>query len=212
MRRRLDSHLASNWHLTAVAGHTPSAYDTLIILFIDQDNAMILLSIIAMSDKAKNPLFLIANLCQINQCNILNCYMSTISGLQCCIILVAANWSDLAKLETGLSALQTEQGLSIITNRPTNTPATEGYLPYMAQVIGIDSPGTIGALMQFFLAQEITIEALRSETMSMNNTPLTTITVAINIPLNMSIADLRDQFLLLCDELNIDGNLEPERR
>jgi glycine cleavage system transcriptional repressor len=82
----------------------------------------------------------------------------------------------------------------------------------MAQLIGVDSPGTASAVMQFFLAQEIPIEALRSETISMNNTPMTTITVAINIPVTMSIADLRDQFLILCDEMNIDGNIEPERR
>jgi glycine cleavage system transcriptional repressor len=173
---------------------------------------MILLTILAMGDKAKNPLFLIANLCTVHQCNILNCYMSTLSGQQCCIVLVAANWSDLAKLETGLSGLQAEQGLTIVTNRPANIPAAEGFLPYMAQIIGVDAPGTVGSIMQFFASQQIGIEALRSETVSMNNTPMTTITVAINIPINLSIADLRDQFLILCDEMNIDGNLEPERR
>ena len=173
---------------------------------------MIVLNILAMADKTKNPLFLIANLCQINQCNILNCYMSTLSGQQCCIILVAANWSEIAKLESGLTSLQSEQGLSIITTRPAPNGPPESFLPYMAQLIGVDSPGTVSAVMQFFLSQQINIEALRTETISLNNTPMTTITVAINVPVNMSIADLRDQFLILCDEMNIDGNIEPDRR
>jgi glycine cleavage system transcriptional repressor len=173
---------------------------------------MILLTILAMGDKAKNPLFMMANLCMMHQCNILNCYMSTLSGQQCVILLVGGNWSDVAKLEGGLASLQIEQGIAILTSRPETTLSEEGYLPYMAQMMGVDAPGTVGAVMQFFSTQQIPIEALRSETISMNNTPMTTVTVAVNIPINLSIADLRDQFLILCDEMNIDGNLEPERR
>lgn len=173
---------------------------------------MILLTILAMGEKSKNPLFLMANLCMMHQCNILNSYMSTLSGLQCTIMLVGGNWSDVAKLESDLEVLQKEQSITITSTRPTTSTTEEGFLPYTAQAIGVDAPGTIGAIMQFFAAQQIAIEALRSETASFNNTPLTTVTIAINIPVNLSIADLRDQFLILCDEMNIDGNLEPERR
>jgi glycine cleavage system transcriptional repressor len=173
---------------------------------------MILLTLLAMGDKATNPLFLMSSLCSQHQCNILNCYMSTLSGQQCFILLVGGNWSDIAKLEAGMANLQTEHGLTIVSNRPTSTPAEEGFLPYTAQLIGLDAPGTIGTMLQFFLTQQIAVEALRSETISFNNTPITTLTLAINIPANLSIADLRDQFLILCDEVNIDGNLEPDRR
>lgn len=173
---------------------------------------MIVLTILALADKTKNPLFLMAGLCSQHQCNILNCYMSTMSGQQCFVIMIGGNWSDVAKLETALPSLQTEHGILLISNRPAASTSEEGYLPYTAQMIGVDAPGTLGTALQFFITQQINVDAVRSDTMSYNNTPITTITMAINVPANLSIADLRDQFLLLCDEINIDGNLEPDRR
>lgn len=174
---------------------------------------MIVLTLLALAEKVKNPLFLMSNLCSQHQCNILNCYMSTMSGQQCFIMMVGGNWSDIAKLETALPGLQSEHGILFISNRPpATTTSEEGYLPYTAQLIGVDAPGTLGTALQFFITQQISVDAVRSDTMSYNNTPITTITLAINVPANLSIADLRDQFLLLCDEINIDGNLEPDRR
>jgi glycine cleavage system transcriptional repressor len=173
---------------------------------------MIVLTLLALGDKAKNPLYLLANLCSQHQCNILNCYMSTLSGQQCFILLIGGNWSDVAKLEASFPSLQAEQGMTLISTRPPSVASDEGYLPYTAQLIGVDSPGTIGTILQFFIKQQIPVEALRSETISFNSTPINTLTLAINVPANLSIADLRDQFLILCDEINIDGNLEPDRR
>ena len=37
------------------------------------------------------------------------------------------------------------------------------------------------------------------------------ITQRIGIDSNTNITDFREQFALLCDELNIDGGMEPEK-
>src|SRR5690606_34003637 len=87
-------------------------------------------------------------------------------------------------------------------------------LPYLVQVIGLDSPGLIYEVMHFFVTQDIVVNDLQSNPFTANYTKTTmmTIIISINIPAELSITDLRERFMILCDDLNVDGILEPEKR
>lgn len=174
---------------------------------------MVLLTIIAIGQKKDLPLHAITKLCAQYDCSIANSYMSTMAGQQCLIMLVNGKWNDIAKLEPSLDNLRKESEVKLITQRTENTePASESYLPYTAQLIGVDSIPLIHDTLSFFQNNEITVEAMRSDTVAYTNTPLINLTLAINIPLTKNIGEIRDEFLVFCDDINIDGNIEPDRR
>ncbi len=174
---------------------------------------MVLLTIIAIGPKQDLPLQVIAKFCSQYDCSIANSYMSTMTGLHCLIILASGKWSDIAKLETGLENFRKEKEISLVTRRTENVePSTDNYLPYTAQLIGVDSIPLIHDTLSFFQAHEIAVEAIRSESVAYNNTPIINLNLAINIPLTKNIGEIRDEFLVYCDDINIDGNIEPDRR
>lgn len=150
-----------------------------------------------------------------------NCHMQE---SRCCflgtdfsgVIRIAGNWSDIAKLEKALSTLSTtsKEMLLIFKRGGADDPSTSPLLPYLVQVVGLDTPPLVNEITYFFAHQSIQIIDLQTDPFqtSHSNTTMITVSMRINIPANINISDLRERFMVLCDELNIDGILEPEKR
>ncbi|MDF3055620.1 MAG: gcvR [Gammaproteobacteria bacterium] len=132
------------------------------------------------------------------------------------LMRIAGNWSDIAKLEKALGVLaSTSENLSLIFKRSSaDNPSDSPLLPYLVQAIGLDTPPLVNEVAYFFANQSIQIIDLQTDPFqtSHSNTNMTTISMRVNVPASISIADLRERFMVLCDELNIDGILEPEKR
>ncbi len=86
-------------------------------------------------------------------------------------------------------------------------------LSYQVEVLSIDRPGIVHQTAEFFSRRQINIDNLSSDSYhaAHTGTPMLALTMMVNIPSDLSIADLRDQFLDFCDEMNMDGIIEPLR-
>lgn len=149
-----------------------------------------------------------------SDCNIENSRICKLGAEVAVIMLVSGNWNTIAKMEAGLSLLQEQLGLAILTKRTKMPTPSEDQLPYLVQIIALDHPGIVYEVASFFSRQSIQIEDLTTSSYaaSLTGTPMFSLMMRIGIPADMSIADLREQFALMCDDLNLDGMLEPERR
>lgn len=148
-----------------------------------------------------------------SDCNIENSRICKLGVEVAMIMLVSGNWNTIAKMEAGLALLQEELSLVIVTKRTKMAAPSDDQLPYLAQIIALDHPGIVYEVASFFSRQGIQIEDLSTSTYaaSLTGTPMFSLSMRISIPADMSIADLREQFALMCDDMNLDGTLEPER-
>ncbi|MDD3516774.1 MAG: glycine cleavage system protein R [Chromatiales bacterium] len=144
-------------------------------------------------------------------CNIEDSRMSVLGGTFAVIMLVTGNWSTLGKLDSSLATLQRQHGLDIHTRR-TGPRRTEGrFLPYSVDVVALDQPGIVHQLAGFFSARGINIQEMSTAAYSAAHTatPMFSAHITVEIPADVHIASLREDFLDFCDALNLDGVIEP---
>jgi glycine cleavage system transcriptional repressor len=75
--------------------------------------------------------------------------------------------------------------------------------------MAFDQPGVMYEIIEFFSQLNVNIEYLDANSITHQQTPILRMEIGIEIPAENNIADIREQFLLFCDELNIDGTMEP---
>lgn len=149
-----------------------------------------------------------------HQCSIQDGRFSALGSNYATYLLVSGNWSSIAKVEAALAALAGKHEIVTYYKRTDLPQFEDPYLPYLLQVVGLDTPQLIYEICSFFSAQDIRINDMQTNPFMGNytNTSMMTIILSISVPAAMNISDLRERFILLCDELNVDGIMEPEKR
>lgn len=153
----------------------------------------------------------IAKLAADCNCNILDARITLLGTETAMLLLLAGTWNALAKFEHALPALAGRLQLSIQMRRTNSRDTQTQALPYSVQIVAFDTPGILRDISQFFLDQGVTLQDIYSNTYAAPQTgaAMIVINIALNIPADVHINGLRDQFQLLCDDLNLDGIMEP---
>lgn len=128
------------------------------------------------------------------------------------LIRISGNWNALAKLENALTHLKADT-LYLKFKRITPAKRIGSHLPYIVQIVGINKSNSIEEIMHFFSMQSINIVDAQTDsfTSSYSEANLLNLSMRLQIPDNLNITSLREQFMLLCEEINVDGLLEPEK-
>jgi glycine cleavage system transcriptional repressor len=144
-------------------------------------------------------------------CNIEDSRMMVLGGDFAVLILVSGNWNAIAKLEGSLPALQDKLDLVLLSKRTKPRVPEGNLLPYAVEVVTMDHPGIVHEIANFFASRTINIEDLYTDSYraAHTGTPMFSLSMRINIPADMSIAGLREDFMDFCDELNLDAVMEP---
>jgi len=144
-------------------------------------------------------------------CNVLDTRMAVLSGEFAILMAVEAPWDKLARLEGQLPELSKELGLTIIAERSEPSDKVTQLLPYGVDVVALDQPGIVHNLAAFFADRGINIEDMTTSSYAAahTGTPMFNVRMTIGIPSNTHIAALREEFMELCDSLNLDAVLEP---
>ncbi|MFQ5469809.1 MAG: glycine cleavage system protein R [Gammaproteobacteria bacterium] len=146
-----------------------------------------------------------------SHCNIVDSRMSVLGGEFAIILMVSGNEKDISALEASLPDSQASLGLTIITRKTDQRRSQTNVVPYNAKAIAIDNPGIVYQIANFFSNRNINIENLSTESYAAphTGTPMFALDLNVNIPSDINISDLREDFFTFCDELNIDAALEP---
>ncbi len=145
------------------------------------------------------------------ECSIEDSRMTVLGSQFAAIVLVRGNWRTLAKLEMQLKRLEGSLGLSLQCRRAEAGKRHQDLLPYAIEVIAMEQPGIVHHLANFFATRAINIEDLvtRSYSAPHTGTPMFSVNLAVGIPASMHVAMLREEFMDLCDDLNLDAVMEP---
>lgn len=148
-----------------------------------------------------------------NECNIENTRITAMGSEIAIVLMVSGNWNTIAKLEANLAALEKEYGTPIVVKRTKLYIAPEDLLPYVLEIVGLDQPGIVYQITNFLVQQNIHMRDVATETYTTNftGTAMCSLSIRLGVPADLSIADFREQLALLCDDLNLDGILEPQR-
>jgi glycine cleavage system transcriptional repressor len=127
------------------------------------------------------------------------------------LLLISGNWHTLTKLEKALDELTRKDGLTITIKKTGERTGQDNCIPYGVDVVCLDQPGIVFHLAEFFAARNIEIADLATRRYAAAHTgaPMFSVQMTVHIPGAAPIAQLRDEFLDLCEQLNLDSILEP---
>jgi len=144
-------------------------------------------------------------------CNLEDSRMSVLAGFCCISMAVRGNWKTLGKLEGQLGRLEQESGLSLMARRGQPDESPLPAIAYSVDVVALDQVGIVHALAGFFTSRGVNIRDLQTRVFRSQQTQarMFTANMIIDIPAEQHLASLRGDFLDFCDELNLDGVLDP---
>ena len=143
--------------------------------------------------------------------NIEESRMTSLGAEFAMLLLVSGNWHTLSRLEQGLDKLCDKGDLQVSIKKTGDKPVAEDRMPYAVDVVALDQQGIVFNLANFFASRDIEIAdvATRSYAAAHTGAPMFAVQMAVNVPASVQVAQLRDEFLELCDRLNLDAILEP---
>ncbi|HLT91614.1 MAG TPA: glycine cleavage system protein R [Woeseiaceae bacterium] len=143
--------------------------------------------------------------------NIEESRMSVLGQEFAMLLLISGNWHTLTRLESELDKLSGEHGLTVTVRKTSARSARTDCMPYAVDVVALDQPGIVFNLASFFSSRDIDIEELATRRYAAAHTgaPMFSVQMTVNIPATEHLAQLRDDFMDLCDHMNLDAILEP---
>ncbi|MCP3849924.1 MAG: glycine cleavage system protein R [Gammaproteobacteria bacterium] len=148
-----------------------------------------------------------------NNGNIDDSRMTVLGGEFAIILLISAPNDELKTIEEILKDNSDSLKLSIITKQTANDSLTDKKIPYIVEVLAMDNPGIVYKLTDFFSSREINIQSLQTDRYPAphTGTQMFAIEMVITVPQTIIINDLRDDFLDLCEDMNLDASIEAPR-
>lgn len=144
--------------------------------------------------------------------NILNTRMTTLGNEFGIMLLLEGSWGAIAKIEASLPVLEKKLGVATTVRRTTPKQKLKKTIPYLVHAVTNDREGILNDLTQFFAKFDINIEDINVHTyLAHTGTRMTSMTLNVNISVNMHLPTLREKFMMYCDAINLDAGLEPYR-
>jgi len=143
--------------------------------------------------------------------NIEESRMTTLGAEFAMLLLVSGNWHTLTKLERDLEKLGESDNLTFSIRKTGERPVMGDGMPYAVDVVALDQQGIVYNLANFFAMRNIEIADVSTRRYAAAHTgaPMFAVQMSVNVPSSVHIAQLRDEFLEICDRLNLDAILEP---
>ncbi len=136
--------------------------------------------------------------------------MTTLASEFAMLLLVSGNWHTLSRLEQSLDKLRASADLQVSIKKTDARPAEEDRMPYAVDVVALDQQGIVFNLANFFASRDIEIADVATSRYAAAHTgaPMFSVQMTVNVPSSIHVAQMRDEFYDLCDEMNLDGVVE----
>ena len=127
------------------------------------------------------------------------------------LMLVSGNWHAVARIETDLKKFAEGSGITLQIRRTDERPVHEDRVPYSVDVVCLDQQGIVSALSGFFAARGIDVSEMNTRSYPAPHTgaPMFGVYMVVNVPSTIHLGAMREEFMDICDNLNLDAILEP---
>jgi glycine cleavage system transcriptional repressor len=143
--------------------------------------------------------------------NISESRMTALGSEFAVLMLVSGNWHAVARIETELKKLADTSGITLQIRRAEDRPVREDQVPYSVDVVCLDQAGIVSTLSGFFAARGIDISEMNTRSYRAPHTgaPMFGVYMIVNVPSTIHLGAMREEFMDMCDNLNLDAILEP---
>ena len=143
--------------------------------------------------------------------NIEDSRMSVLGGEFAIILLITGTAEALKQIQQEKDQLETALNLKLLFKPTKARSSVTGKVSYHIKVVGMDHPGIVHRLARFLSQRNINIEDLETESYPAphTGTPMFAVNMTVDIPNELATSKLRDEFLELCDEQNLDAHFSP---
>lgn len=165
----------------------------------------------AVAPSSKSPLLVLSRRIADAGCNLVESRVATVGADVSVLLLAKGAWDAIAKLETALGRVGRDENVHLLSYRTQARDQQSHLLPYMVEVVAADKAGVLVELIDFFNRRKISIEQMTSMRYQAMQTgaDMFQAQLTIGIPADTRIAELRDEFMELCDGLNLDAIMDP---
>jgi glycine cleavage system transcriptional repressor len=149
-----------------------------------------------------------------HHCQIHSSRMLVLGGEFAMLLLIAGPWNEIAKLESHLPEFSTKHDLIVQFKRTElQHHDNQKWIPYSVELIAHDCDGLIETMSSFFTDLGAVIYEVHNNHYTANpiGIPMFSLAMRILVPADTQLSDLRERFINICDFLNVDAYLEPER-
>jgi glycine cleavage system transcriptional repressor len=171
------------------------------------------LSLVAIAPSDSNALIELTRLASQHNCLITQCHVNQQGDCYLFNVLFSGTWSAIAKIEAGLNTFQKKTKTQLIQQRVTMTNNSKSAIPYTLYVVMQDEPRMLNQILRYLKQEGLFIQEIFVESYKARFTQIAMQSLTVRIQLNsaLSIGEWRDQFMLFCDEINVDAVMEPEK-
>lgn len=141
--------------------------------------------------------------------NIEDSRMTRLGGEFAALLLVSGDQTSLDALQTQANDIEQALQMRLLIKATSDTPPPDNAIPYAVEVAALDHPGIVNNISSFFSERNINIVNLQTESYSAAHTgsPMFALHMTVGISADTNIAKLRESFMQICDELNLDAEL-----
>ena len=145
--------------------------------------------------------------------NISESRMTVLGGEFAMMLLVNGTQECIDNILSKLEETGEKLNLTLIAKETEVQNQNKKWLPYQVNVVSMDHPGIVHNISDFFSSHHLNIEEIETTTYpaAHTGTPMFSLDMTISIPAESSVRSLRDEFIIFCDDLNLDASLESKR-
>lgn len=148
------------------------------------------------------------------KCHILEIRSSYVGQATAAYLLIQGNWNQIAKFENTLDQIQKRLDIKVQLLRTEPKDKVQACLPYSLETISLDQDSIIESITTFLLDRDIEISEITGSSYQAAylQSSVFSSKFIVLVPASVSLLMLREEFMDLCDQLNIDAILEPIKR
>jgi len=152
----------------------------------------------------------LSNIVYNHKLNIEDSRMTVLGGEFAILLLVSGEQISIDTFQEQLGEIEQTLQMRLLLKATTEPKVNENTIPYSVEVTALDNPGIVNNIANFFSDRNINIVNLQTERYAAPHTgsPMFTLHMTIGVSANTNIAQLRDAFMEVCDELNLDAELK----
>lgn len=131
-------------------------------------------------------------------------------------IVIIGEWNQLNKIETALQKVVTtypNHSIASMLAPFSEEPIKAGVLHYHINIIAATGSLVLPELYQFLRANDIALLQLSVDhyPRQIRQSGCMVLNAKVAIDMQFALSEIREQFIILCDSLNIDGIIDPAR-
>jgi len=151
----------------------------------------------------------LSNIIYNHSLNIEDSRMTVLGGEFAVLLLVSGEQSAINALQTQANDIEQALQMRLLIKVTAEPGSADNAIPYAVEVAALDHPGIVNNIASFFSERDINIVNLQTESYSAPHTgsPMFALHMTVGISADTNIAKLRDAFMQVCDELNLDAEL-----